>query len=320
MVFRSVREDHPGPRIAEVLRAYWPAYRRWIARGPNVAPDDCVAALRRHMPELLPTFDAIMTAIDGGDDEMRFLSLYRPPRLVRACSQLVLETDEGSVLVRNYDHAPHLCDGLVLRSAWNGAGVIAPTDCLWGALDGVNEHGLAIALAFGGRPVVGDGFSASLVARYVLETCTTVAEARAALSRIPVYMAYTFVVVDGAGEFTTAYCSPDRDAHFEREAASTNHQGQSEWSRYVRFSNSVERLEHLQALTTTTDRSVQAVVEQFLAPPLYRNEYSAGSGTLYTAAVNGPQGVHAMHWPHDAMTFTFGEFDESTLDVELGVR
>jgi predicted choloylglycine hydrolase len=44
-------------------------------------------------------------------------------------------------------------------------------DCLWGLLDRVNDAGLAISLAFGGRPQVGEGFGIPLVIRYVQETC-----------------------------------------------------------------------------------------------------------------------------------------------------
>ena len=58
------------------------------------------------------------------------------------------------------------------------------SDCLWGLLDGINDSGLAVSLTFGGRKDVGDGFAIPLVVRYVLETCDTVAEARAALARV----------------------------------------------------------------------------------------------------------------------------------------
>ena len=65
---------------------------------------------------------------------------------MRGCSQAVWTGFGGPALVRNYDHAPHLFDGLVLRSAWREMPVLAVTDCLWGALDGVNGAGLCVAL------------------------------------------------------------------------------------------------------------------------------------------------------------------------------
>ena len=67
---------------------------------------------------------------------------------------------------------------MIWSTGWAGRRVIGMSDCLWGLLDGVNEDGLAISLAFGGRPVVGDGFGVPLVMRYVLQTCSTVDEAQ----------------------------------------------------------------------------------------------------------------------------------------------
>ena len=88
------------------------------------------------------------------------------------------------MLVQNYDYYPGHCEGVILFSEWHGAKVIAQSDTLWGVLDGINEHGLAVSLAFGGRRVVGDGFGIRLVLRYVLEFRGTSNEAFMALSRI----------------------------------------------------------------------------------------------------------------------------------------
>ena len=42
------------------------------------------------------------------------------------------------------------------------------SDCLWGLLDGINDAGLAVSLAFGGR-ATREGFGIPLVVRYLLE-------------------------------------------------------------------------------------------------------------------------------------------------------
>ena len=58
----------------------------------------------------------------------------------------------------------------ILHTRWVRA-VIGSSDCAWGLLDGINDAGLAVSLAFGGRKVVGSGFGVPLVVRYLLETC-----------------------------------------------------------------------------------------------------------------------------------------------------
>ena len=81
------------------------------------------------------------------------------------------------MLVRNYDYAPALCDGVILHSKWNDQWVIGMSDGLFGLLDGINQSGLAVSLTFGGRRVVGDGFGVPLILRYILEFCETVKDA-----------------------------------------------------------------------------------------------------------------------------------------------
>lgn len=257
---------------------------------------ECFAQLRAHMPELVSAFEAIHARMGGTDAVGRFLTLYNPPRVVRACTQLMLEAESGPVLLRSYDHDPKLLDGVILRSNWSGVPTLVMTDCVWGALDGINEHGLAISLAFGGRNVIGDGFAAPLICRYILETCSDVAEARAALARLPVYMPYTFAVLDASGAFVTAFLGPDAEATFVTRRASTNHQGAVEWPEYARYTETVKRLDHASSLVDP-GMSLDRARGEFLAPPVWRTHYAKASGTLYVAEYAPASKTLHLHWP-----------------------
>ena len=96
-------------------------------------------------------------------------------------------------------------DAVQLATNWTGRRVIGMSDSLWGLLDGMNDDGLAVSLAFGGRKVVGVGFGMPLILRYVLETCCTVDEGVAALLRIPSHMSYNVTLVDAQGAYQTVY-------------------------------------------------------------------------------------------------------------------
>ena len=319
--FRSVDEAWPGPKLGDQLVRHWPAYRRWIARAEPIEPGYCIGLLGTHMPELMPAFERMLSLGAALPDQaalVRFLTLYRPPRMVRGCSQAVLTDDRGPALVRNYDHAPHLCDGLVLRSRWSGTPVLAVTDCVWGALDGVNAHGLAVALAFGGRRDSGEGFGSQLVVRYLLEVCRTVDDMRAVLTRLPVSMPYTFVGVDAGGDFVTAHTGPGRHPTFAADPASTNHQGRVEWASYARQCATVERLERVRSLLESPGLTAEAAAEQFLRPPLYRTDYARGSGTLYTAVYRPAAGTLGVRWGGGAAAFALDSFAETEFPVRLG--
>ncbi|MCA9289679.1 MAG: hypothetical protein KDA25_01035 [Phycisphaerales bacterium] len=317
--FRFVHEPEPGPSWRALLREYWPAYRRWYYGnypGAGTRPDyaTCRRMLRRHLPAMVPVHDALTELAGGQDDVARFLTLYRPPPSVRGCTQAVWGRGEDIALVRNYDFAPHLADGVVLRSAWSGVDVIALTDCLVGALDGMNAHGLVASLAFGGDRTVGDGFGTAMLVRAVLEACETVAEAAALLHDAPVHMSYTVTLVDRRGDHATVYLRPGRAAETVTTTVATNHQGAVVWPEHARFSQTVERRQHALELLDAGDGAsdLEALAARFLEPPLYRRAYARCSGTLYTAVYRPGAGTLDLLWPGARRRFGFDAFEGGT--------
>lgn len=283
--FLAIDDERRPGAWAAIFARYWPLYRAWYRRAEAPPARACRTMLERHMPELVPIQDALLDRLDEPRDGTvaRFLTLFAPPVFACACTQLILpDAAGGPALVRNYDFDPDLCDGVVLRSVWNDVSVLATTDCLIGALDGVNAHGLAVALAFGGRRVVGSGFGIQLVVRYLLETCATVAEAGAALRRIPVHMAHTVALVDRSGAHATVFVSPDRGAEVRDDTVSTNHQGDIEWPEHAERTGSAERYDAAGALA---DLDADTAAARFVEPPLFRTGWCEAAGTVYTVAI-----------------------------------
>ncbi len=305
--FRALQGDMPGGSLREIFEEYWPAYRKWMHRASPLAPAACLAAMREHVPEILPIHELLVESFDGDEEVARFLTMYGPPRVVRGCSQLVVD-DDGPLLLRSYDHHPRLFDGLVLHARWGETTTLSVTDCLWGALDGVNDRGLAVALAFGGRNAIGPGFGAPLMTRYLLETCGTVEEAKAALARVPTYMPYTYVVADAKGKFVTAHAGPDRPTRFVSRRTSTNHDSEGDWPEYCRHTRSVERLRRLESMLGPD--GPPATVQSFLQPPLWRDESHGPLRTLYVAAYRPARGSLTLHWPGHAEAFGIDDFEE----------
>ncbi|MEQ8771116.1 MAG: C45 family peptidase [Phycisphaerales bacterium] len=314
--FRAITDGVGSDALVRVFDEYWPAFRKWIDKSDTSDAGACIDAFRAHMPELVPAFESLLDRLGGGDDVARFLSLYNPPRVVRACSQLVVESDGRPVILRTYDHHPDLFDGVVLASAWSGRDTLAVTDCLWGALDGVNAEGLAVVLAFGGRKTVGDGFAAPMIVRYLLETCSTTADARLALERLPIAMPYTFVVLDAQGDFVTAFLGPRRTARFVGRRASTNHQGRVEWPAYAKHVESVPRLRLLERILSEPDAAAVAR-RRFLEPPLWRRDYARASGTLYASALAPRDRTLTLLWPGEQRAYRVGETIDDAFAVEL---
>jgi predicted choloylglycine hydrolase len=261
------------------------------------------------MPELVPAYDRLVEAVGGGDLEARFLSHWSPPPLFAACS-LTAWTGDANLLVRNYDYPPLLCDTTVMSSSWHGTRVMAMTDCVWGALDGINEHGLSIAIAFGGRPAVGEGFGIGLVVRYVLEFARDVPEALDMLRRVPVQLSYNVALVDSTGHSAIAYIAPDRELAVSGGSIAANRQGVTEWPEHAAFCHTVEREDAMAAVAADPGTTSDTLVQEFLRAPIHRSTAQSTWGTVYTAAYNCNRRTLDLWWPDDRWSLSMDSFVE----------
>ena len=315
--FRCIREEEPGSAWLALFEEAWPSYERWFtseglaARPSRSRGED---ELRRHMPELLPLYRRLTALTGRGSLVARFLAHYRPTPYMSGCSQVVWTRPEP-YLVRNYDYHPELWEASLCYTAWNGTRVIAMSECLWGVLDGMNEHGLCVSLAFGGRRVVGDGFGIPLVLRYVLEFCRTTREAIDVLVRVPSHMAYNVSVIDPVGSYATVQVSPDRKATVMRSAVATNHQGVVEWHAHAMMTQTTERERFLMSRLGDATETYERLTERFLDEPLFARDYARGFGTLYTAVYLPEQRRMELRWPDRVLSCSFDSFESCEFPI-----
>lgn len=311
--FTAVSEPgKPGKKWQKLYNTHWEAYKAWlISKGNAYEPDlkTSQAALKKYMPEMWPTYERLCKLANADEVAARFLTGFQPPAYISACSNAVLSAEEIQ-LVRNYDYHPNLMEGTQLMSAWNGKKVIATSDCLIGAVDGMNEDGLAISLTFGGRKEVGVGFGIPFILRYVLEFCSNLEEAVAALVRIPSHMSYNVTVVDKTGAFKTVQLAPDKKPVVTDAAFTTNYQGTVDWPENAAFNKTLERSAFLEKMLAKKGLKASAIADAFLQKPLYNTKFKQGFGTLFTAVYQPANGVVEMRWPGEKVTQTFEGFRE----------
>ena len=315
---KLIHEPAPSERWLRFFHRVWPLYLGWfVSEGQEARPGraECRNALVMHMPELLPIYDQLCELAGGGDLEARFLSMWCPPPYMAGCSQAAWVRGNPT-LVRNYDYDPRFFDGRMRFTEWLKP-VISIQDSAWGALDGMNADGLGVALAFGGRKVSGVGFGIPLVVRYVLETCSTTAEAVKALVRLPVHMCYNVIVLDRAGRYAVVYLNPDRPAKVVDRPVCTNQQERVEWDEYAAFTQTLQRRDYLEELLRDENVDRAQLLSRFLKPPLYHQQYLRGFGTLYSVAYDLRRKTARVFWPDQHVEVGFKNFEEQDLKVIL---
>lgn len=310
--FETVSEAVPGDKWRRQFERLWPAYREWFhAQGDEARPSYAqgIRQMRRHMPELMPTYEALTELAGGGDTAARFLAMYCPPPYLSGCTQAVWTGDEP-LLVRNYDYSPDRLEGVIWKTAWNGKQVIAVADGMWGVVDGFNESGLAVSLAFGGRLAVGDGFGIPLILRYILEFCDDAGAAIGVLKRVPTHMSYNVTVVDRTQRFATVFVAPDRKPVVRQVPVATNHQGRIEWPRHAWATATVEREHTVASALADSELSAEDLIATFLRPPVLNTAFKRGFGTLYTAVYRPARGTAEYLWPGQRWPQSFETFVE----------
>jgi predicted choloylglycine hydrolase len=317
--FVFVREDRPGVAwLARFSTGRQEAERWYLGEGCTAPPTaaECRAALRDHMPELLPLYDHACALVGDDDLAHRILSHYRPPPMSGGCSQAVWLGAGGPALVRNYDFPLHVVSDHFEATSWFGREVIAKAQRPWGGcLDGMNADGLVASLTAAPGPH-GRGFSVILMLRYVLETCHRVDEAVAVLSRIPIAQSQNVTLLDRSGAFATLFLGPTRTPAVSQLQACTNHQETVRLPQSAATIRSIERQNVLLDALKDPATTLTELVARFLEPPLYSRR--ADSATVYTAVYQPAEGRIDYLWPGRSWCQHVGRFETGEYTHDYG--
>lgn len=312
-LFQFVSEQSPDKKWLKFYQNSIESYKKWfLQEGEFSRPSyqACYNALEQYMPELLPFWLKLVELTEASDLEARLLSFYCPAPYLSGCSQAVW-TKYNPVLVRNYDYDLDLFEARILKSKWFETEVIASTDCLWGVLDGINEHGLSLSLAFGGSRDRGVGFGIPVILRYILEFCETTEQAVEVLRRVPTHMAYNITLLDINHHVATVEVGPGNICRVSHIPLAVNHQGDFELTNYAIFSKSYERKKFLTERLYDPFISIQNFIDSFEYAPLFTDNYQEGFGTLYTAVYNPGLKATEYRWPYGVRRYkSFIDFEE----------
>jgi predicted choloylglycine hydrolase len=260
------------------------------------------------MPELLGSYERVCALVGEDDLAPQIISQFRPPPLLHGCTQAVWLGADGPALVRNYDYPLEVVSDHFESTRWFGREVISKGQRPWGGcLDGMNADGLVASVTFGGSPAQGLGFSIILIVRYILETCSKVSEAVAALCRIPVALSQNVIVLDKTGAHATVFLNPERAPAVSRTPVCANHQDMSVSNNLSRnLASSMARQQAAFCALEGPGATLAKVTETFLTAPIYSRD--ASSPTVYSAVYRPAALTVDYLWPSNVMTQRIGSF------------
>jgi predicted choloylglycine hydrolase len=276
-----------------------------------ISTEEVRLLLDRFMPELLPEFESLLSASPDHPGQAQLLAMYNLPPFFSGCSNSISHRSGHQTLIRNYDFGIDEFSGVFRYEPLpDGGWIIGSAECGWGYLDGLNHHGLAVAITFGGNFKVGSGFSIPLIVRYLLTTSKTVSEALERLYAIPHRLCQNISLLDREGRYSVVYTSPEGVTADHGLICCTNHQRQIEKSAHVEH-RTVERFDHLLRMAGAVSP------EDFLEDPLYNRRFSEHFGTLYTVEIDPISRTVHYHWPEGRQLFVSSESPETEIRIPL---
>lgn len=143
------------------------------------------------------------------------------------CSVFAVHNGEHVYFGRNMDMFPEYkkTSESVLYMPSNKSIFLAHSTAMISVEDGMNEHGLAVALTFLLPKTVKPGINGGFLIRLILEECKTAKEAVDLLKSLPISSSHNIVIADRQGALFVAECTAEQVSirQCEKYAAATNH-------------------------------------------------------------------------------------------------
>jgi predicted choloylglycine hydrolase len=167
---------------------------------------------QKHYPELLEEIKGIAETINIDFKKIVYLLICSEIqfftdllKIPRGCTIFGIRNKKGVFVGRNYDWEPSAANNIVGHTFINSErySYESFTDTGIGsnmAEDAVNDRGLYIGLTFADNHKWSYGLSSLHICRLIAETCTTVDEALAVFSRVPMCCPKNYFIADKAGD------------------------------------------------------------------------------------------------------------------------
>ena len=170
----------------------------------------CEEQVKRVFPEILEEVRGFAEAIHEPYEKLAAFILTVGYGKPMGCSAFATVTDSRVIFGRNYDfffRFAKYSESYLTRPKGANAS-LGNTDIFVGREDGVNEKGLGISIHFVSAHLEAPGINFPIAVRYVLDKCSTTAEAISFLSNQRFLTANNYLVADKSGDLAVVEACP----------------------------------------------------------------------------------------------------------------
>ena len=136
------------------------------------------------------------------------------PVEIRGCTAFAYSKNDNIIYGRNNDLPPYLRDGSKseIYSPQNGNRFNITTSSFINGEEGLNEHGLAVAMTFVMTRLekIKPGFNSCFIVRYLLEKADDTETAISLLMELPIASNCNILLADKNGKMVVVECTPDK--------------------------------------------------------------------------------------------------------------
>ncbi len=250
--------------------------------------------LEKYFPEIFEEIKSFSNAY--GYPLEKLLEFYGAHFFIGGCS-VYINSQPSPFLARNYDWPPTLVDGIISsnESTKSRYSSIMISESIFGAVCGINEHGLVIAISAinsSKRFPINYGISMPIIVRGVLDKANDVNSAISLLKKLPHTTACNYSLLDKSGrmavvEVASGNISVRENSGKDSFLTSTNHfQMNSNKSENVKvMPNSIRRQKSIEKFHKENPEANMDDIFNFMSDsqegPAMRN-YSSVLGTMWT--------------------------------------
>lgn len=128
------------------------------------------------------------------------------------CTIFAVKNKDKVLFARNMDMFPEYkkTSESVLYRVENKFTFLAHSTAMISVEDGINEHGLCVALTFLLSKTIKPGINGGFIVRKILEECKTTKEAIELIKSLPISSSHNIVIADQSGEMAVVECTSEK--------------------------------------------------------------------------------------------------------------